>query len=43
MSRKLSGLAVLTLALCLLTGCSALLEREYSSVTPHSTVPYRNS
>ena len=30
--------ALLALAL-LLTGCSALLEREYSSVTPHSAVP----
>jgi hypothetical protein len=31
-------LAVLTAAL-LLTGCSALLERDYSSVTPHNAVP----
>lgn len=37
MSRKLSGLAVLTLALCLLTGCSALLERTYSTAEPHSS------
>lgn len=37
MSRKLSGLAVLMLALCLLTGCSALLERTYSTAEPHSS------
>ena len=37
MSRKLSGLAVLALALCLLTGCSALLERTYSTAEPHSS------
>ena len=37
MSRKLSGLSVLTLALCLLTGCSALLERTYSTAEPHSS------
>ena len=37
MSRKLSGLAVLVLALCLLTGCSALLERTYSTAEPHSS------
>lgn len=29
---------ILTLAL-LLTGCSALLERDYTSVTPHNAVP----
>lgn len=35
-----SGLKALSLALCaclLLTGCSALLEREYSTVEPHSS------
>lgn len=37
MSRKLSGLAALVLALCLLTGCSALLERTYSTAEPHSS------
>lgn len=37
MSRKLSGLAALALALCLLTGCSALLERTYSTAEPHSS------
>ena len=26
-------------AALLLTGCSALLERDYSSVTPHNAVP----
>ena len=31
MNRKLGELAALGLALCLLTGCSALLERTYSS------------
>lgn len=35
---KKSPILLLTLSL-LLTGCSALLEREYSSVTPHSAVP----
>lgn len=36
-----TGLRLLgwALALSLLAGCSALLEREYSSVTPHSTAP----
>ena len=37
MSRKLSGLAALVLALCLLTGCSPLLERTYSTAEPHSS------
>ena len=37
MSRKLSGLAALVLALCLLTGCSSLLERTYSTAEPHSS------
>lgn len=37
MSRKLNGLAALALALCLLTGCSALLERTYSTAEPHSS------
>ena len=37
MNRKLSGLAALALALCLLTGCSALLERTYSTAEPHSS------
>ena len=37
--KKSSTLFVsLTLSL-LLTGCSALLEREYASITPHSAVP----
>lgn len=31
--------ALLLSASLLLTGCSALLEREYSSVTPHNAVP----
>lgn len=36
--RKASGqLAALALALCLLTGCSALLERTYSTAEPHSS------
>ena len=30
-------LAVLMLALCLLTGCASLLEREYSTAEPHSS------
>ena len=30
-------LAVLLLALCLLTGCASLLEREYSTAEPHSS------
>lgn len=37
MSRKLNRLAALALALCLLTGCSALLERTYSTAEPHSS------
>ncbi len=37
MGRKLSELAALALALCLLTGCSALLERTYSTAEPHSS------
>lgn len=36
--RKRLSAAALALSL-LLTGCSALLEREYASVTPHSAVP----
>lgn len=35
--RTFSGLAALVLALCLLTGCSALLERTYSTAEPHSS------
>ena len=31
--------ALLLASALLLTGCSALLEREYSSVTPHNTAP----
>ena len=34
MGRKI---CVLLLALCLLTGCSALLERTYSTAEPHSS------
>lgn len=34
-SRELAALAAL--ALCLLTGCSALLERTYSTAEPHSS------
>lgn len=30
-------LAMLLLALCLLTGCASLLEREYSTAEPHSS------
>lgn len=30
-------LAILLLALCLLTGCAPLLEREYSTAEPHSS------
>ncbi|MDY5611754.1 hypothetical protein [Dysosmobacter sp.] len=30
-------LAVLLMALCLLTGCASLLEREYSTAEPHSS------
>lgn len=37
MSRNISGLAALALALCLLTGCSALLERTYATAEPHSS------
>ncbi len=32
-------LALLAASALLLTGCSALLEREYASVTPHNAVP----
>ena len=32
-------LAILTATALLLTGCSTLLERDYTSVTPHSAVP----
>ena len=37
MGRNISSLAALALALCLLTGCSALLERTYSTAEPHSS------
>ncbi len=37
MKRRLLGL--ITALLLLLTGCSALLEREYSHVTSHNTAP----
>ena len=37
MGRNIGGLAALALALCLLTGCSALLERTYSTAEPHSS------
>ena len=37
MGRKAGGLATLALSLCLLTGCSALLERTYSTAEPHSS------
>lgn len=37
MGRKTGRLAALILALCLLTGCSALLERTYSTAEPHSS------
>ena len=37
MVRKTGRLAALALALCLLTGCSALLERTYSTAEPHSS------
>lgn len=36
MKRNAGVLAALT-ALCLLTGCASLLEREYSTVEPHSS------
>lgn len=36
MKRKAGALAALA-ALCLLTGCASLLEREYSTVEPHSS------
>ena len=36
MKRKAGVLAALA-ALCLLTGCASLLEREYSTVEPHSS------
>lgn len=34
---SMGKMAVLALALCLLTGCSALLERTYSTAEPHSS------
>ena len=34
---KLKRLAATVLALCLLTGCASLLEREYSTAEPHSS------
>ena len=37
--KKKGVLSVLLTLSLLLTGCSALLERKYSSVTPHSAVP----
>lgn len=37
MGRNIGRLAALGLALCLLTGCSALLERTYSTAEPHSS------
>ena len=37
MGGKTGRLAALILALCLLTGCSALLERTYSTAEPHSS------
>ena len=37
MSRNIGGLAALALGVCLLTGCSALLERTYSTAEPHSS------
>lgn len=37
MGRETGKLAALALALCLLTGCSALLERTYSTAEPHSS------
>lgn len=37
MGRKFIGLAALALAVCLLTGCSALLERTYATAEPHSS------
>ena len=36
LKRKAGVLAALA-ALCLLTGCASLLEREYSTVEPHSS------
>ena len=39
MNKSGKVLAVLTAAGLLLTGCSALLEREYSQVTTHNAVP----
>ena len=35
--KKIRKLAVAMLALCLLTGCASLLEREYSTAEPHSS------
>ncbi len=37
MGRNIHKLTALLLALCLLTGCSALLERTYSTAEPHSS------
>ena len=37
--RRVRFLAILTAAALLLTGCSALLEREYASISPHNAVP----
>lgn len=34
---KLQKLAAAALALCLLTGCASLLEREYATAEPHSS------
>jgi len=34
---KLHKLAAILLAVCLLTGCASLLEREYSTAEPHSS------
>ena len=39
MNKSGKVLAVLMAAGLLLTGCSALLEREYSQVTTHNAVP----
>nr|WP_325294413.1 hypothetical protein [uncultured Oscillibacter sp.] len=37
MGRRTGRMAALALALCLLTGCSALLERTYATAEPHSS------
>lgn len=39
MNHKARALALLAAASLLLTGCSALLEREYADITPHNTAP----